>query len=431
MITRARVSSADGTEIAVEVSGTGRPTVLIGGALNDRTSMTGLAQVLSPYCQVITYDRRGRGDSGDMSAGYQVEREMEDLRAVIGHVGGSAALFGHSSGAALALEAAVRGLPVERIAAYEAPYIPEGSRPRPAEDVAGRLLSMVRAGDRDGATVLFQTEVIGLPAEMVAGMRHSDMWGYLTGLADSLPYDYALFQPGLPVPAGRLAEIRVPVLAIAGSNTFPWIFEAAEQVARAIPAGRFLSLDGQDHGVLQRPEALLACLKEFLSAAAAPSSRVVSVAAGVESTDRPVPVRDSRHEALDVLIGKWINEGRTVATAQAPSLPILTSDVYEWAPGGFFVVHSAYGRIGDSGVGGVEIIGVDGDGYRSTFYDSFGNVATSRVEVDGNMIRWAGPRTRCTATLTDGGRTQVARHEASADGTAWVPSMEVTLRKIA
>jgi hypothetical protein len=160
------------------------------------------------------------------------------------------------------------------------------------------------------------------------------------------------------------------------------------------------------------------------------SPRVVNVAAGVENTAGPVPVRDGRHEALDVLIGKWINEGHTVATAGVPSLAILTSDVYEWAPGGFFVVHSAYGKIGDNSVGGVEITGVDGDGYRSTFYDSFGNVHSSRVEVDGEVIRWLGERTRCTATITDDGLTQVAHHEASADGTTWAPSMEVTLRKI-
>jgi hypothetical protein len=118
------------------------------------------------------------------------------------------------------------------------------------------------------------------------------------------------------------------------------------------------------------------------------SPRVVKVASGLESTDRHAPVRDMQHEALDVLIGKWINEGRTVATAEIPSVPILTSDVYEWAPGGFFVVHSAYGRIRESSVGGVEIIGAAGDAYVSTFYGSFGNVHTSRVEIDGNVIRW-------------------------------------------
>jgi hypothetical protein len=168
-----------------------------------------------------------------------------------------------------------------------------------------------------------------------------------------------------------------------------------------------------------------------MSDSTVPSPRVVTVAAGVESTARPVPVRDARHEALDVLIGKWINEGRTVASAEVPSLPILTSDVYEWAPGGFFVVHSAYGRIGESSVGGVEIIGVDGDGYRSTLYDSFGNVHTSQLALDGEVIRWLGDRTRCTATITDNGSTQVAHHEASADGATWAPSMDVTLRKVA
>jgi hypothetical protein len=94
-----------------------------------------------------------------------------------------------------------------------------------------------------------------------------------------------------------------------------------------------------------------------------------------------------------------------------------------------FVVHSAYGRIGDSSVGGVEIIGVTDDAYSSTFYDSFGNVHTSRVQVDGATMQWLGERTRCTATFTDGGMTQIAHHESSPDGVAWSPPMEVTLRK--
>ncbi|MGO9750223.1 MAG: DUF1579 family protein [Solirubrobacteraceae bacterium] len=167
-----------------------------------------------------------------------------------------------------------------------------------------------------------------------------------------------------------------------------------------------------------------------MSDSTSPSPRVISVAAGVERGDRPVPVRDKRHEALGVLIGKWINEGRTVATAGTPSVPILTSDIYEWAPGGFFVIHSAYGKIGEVSVSGIEIIGVDGDAYCSTFYDSFGNLHTSRVEIDGQAIRWIGERTRCSATITDAAMTQVAHHEASPDGSAWSPSMEVTLRKI-
>jgi hypothetical protein len=163
----------------------------------------------------------------------------------------------------------------------------------------------------------------------------------------------------------------------------------------------------------------------------AESARVVSVAAGVESTSQAAPVRDSRHEALAVLIGNWINEGRTTGTAAVPPVPILTSDVYEWAPGGFFVVHSAFGKIGETSVGGVEIIGVDGEAYSSTFYDSFGNVHRSRLEIEGDVLRWIGGRTRCTVTLTDDGMTQVARHESSPDGVSWTPSMNVTLRKSA
>lgn len=163
----------------------------------------------------------------------------------------------------------------------------------------------------------------------------------------------------------------------------------------------------------------------------AKSARVVSVAAGVEDTDRPAPARDGRHEALAVLIGNWINEGHTIGTGDVPSVAILASDVYEWAPGGFFVVHSAFGKIGETSVGGIEIIGVDGDAYSSTFYDSFGDAHRSRLEIEGDMLKWIGSRTRCTVTMTDEGMTQVAHHEASADGVTWAASMEVTLRKIA
>src|ERR1700690_1687229 len=138
-----------------------------------------------------------------------------------------------------------------------------------------------------------------------------------------------------------------------------------------------------------------------MSDSSAGSARVATVAAGREKTDRPPPVRDGRHQALAVLIGNWINEGATVATADIPSAAIRTSDVYEWVPGGFFVVHTAFGKIGDTSVGGVSIIGVDGDAYDDTFYDSFGNVHRSRLEIDGDGPRWIGAdgRKRCTVTM--------------------------------
>jgi hypothetical protein len=168
-----------------------------------------------------------------------------------------------------------------------------------------------------------------------------------------------------------------------------------------------------------------------MSDSSAKSARVVNVATGVQTTDRATPVRDGRHQALAVLIGTWINEGAPNAAADVPTAAIRTSDVYEWAPGGFFVVHTAFGKIGDTSVGGVSIIGVDGDAYDDTFYDSFGNVHRSRLEIDGDVHRWIGlgGRTRCTVTMTDGGMTQVAHHESSVDGVTWTPSMDVVLRK--
>jgi hypothetical protein len=168
-----------------------------------------------------------------------------------------------------------------------------------------------------------------------------------------------------------------------------------------------------------------------MSHSSSKTARVVSVASGMQETDRPTPVRDGRHQEPAVLIGNWINEGATVATADTPTAAILTSDVYEWVPGGFFVVHTAFGKIGDTSVGGVSIIGVDGDAYHDTFYDSFGNVHRSRLEIDGDAHRWIGVdnRTRCTVTMTDGGMTQVAHHESSVDGVTWTASMDVVLRK--
>lgn len=159
--------------------------------------------------------------------------------------------------------------------------------------------------------------------------------------------------------------------------------------------------------------------------------RVRRVAAGVEDSAAAPAARDRRHIALEVLVGRWINDGHTVATPQAPSQPIRTSDTYELAPGGFFIVHSAFGAIGDTPVGGVEIIGVDGDAYFSTFYDSFGNRHDSRLTFDGDVLRWLAERTRSTVRLLDEGRTQECLHEASADGVNWQPTMEVTLRKVA
>jgi pimeloyl-ACP methyl ester carboxylesterase len=260
------VSSADGIPIAVQRNGSGPPVILIGGAFNDRSTVAGLAAVLADGFTAVTYDRRGRGDSGD-AASYAPEREIDDLAAVIGHAGGPAEVFGHSSGAILALEAAARGLDISKVAAYEPTYVIEGTRPRPGDDLADRLQGLLDRGDRDGAVALFQTEVVGLPAEMIEGMRGSPMWGWFTGLAHTLPYDVTLTGPGMRLPAGRLAAITVPVLAIGGGASPPWLPAAARAVAEAIPGGRYVTLDGQDHGVLQQPGALRDLLTGYFGSA--------------------------------------------------------------------------------------------------------------------------------------------------------------------
>jgi hypothetical protein len=145
-----------------------------------------------------------------------------------------------------------------------------------------------------------------------------------------------------------------------------------------------------------------------------------------------MPTPWAEHKRLDVFIGKWINEGYTVATADALSVKILTSDVYEWMPGGFFVLHLAYGRMGNMDVGGTEITGYDAESkkYHSYFFDSQGNVTKDEFTIEGNTCSWVGKETGCTAVFTNNGKTQTAHHVRLDDNGNWVPSMEVTLTRV-
>jgi hypothetical protein len=161
--------------------------------------------------------------------------------------------------------------------------------------------------------------------------------------------------------------------------------------------------------------------------------QVREVGAGLERSAEPIARPGHEQHMLDPFIGKWLTEGGTVAAPGLPSVPIVASDIYEWAPGGFFVIHLAYGRIGDTGVGGVEIISWDAEAglYRAPFYDSMGNVNASTLSVRDGVWIWEAERTRCTGTFSDDGQTFAAHHERSDDGNAWEPSMEVVLRRIA
>jgi hypothetical protein len=149
-------------------------------------------------------------------------------------------------------------------------------------------------------------------------------------------------------------------------------------------------------------------------------------------TDPATSTPGAAHQRLDIFIGKWINEGHTIASTDAPSVPILTSDVYEWMPGGFFVLHTAYGCIGSLDVGGTEIIGYDAASgmYRAYFFDSRGTLSLHELVAQGDTWIWQSETTRCTAVFTDHGKTQSAHHERLDHDGQWVPAMDVTLTKV-
>ena len=159
------------------------------------------------------------------------------------------------------------------------------------------------------------------------------------------------------------------------------------------------------------------------------SRKTTGVATGrVTNTRR----RPTELERLDVFIGRWLTEGETVDGREGPAMQIVASDVYEWAPAGRFVMHPAYGRIGDVGVGGLEIIGNDPatGQYRTYFFDSQGNISTETLSYSDGTWTWQGEHARCTGVFSGDGKTLTARHERSDDGKHWEPSMTVTLRKI-
>jgi pimeloyl-ACP methyl ester carboxylesterase len=238
--------SADGTPIAFEREGDGPALVLVVGAFCDRSTSEMLAALLAPHFTVLRYDRRGRGSSGD-TAPYAVEREIEDLEAVVAAAGEPPFVFGHSSGAVLALEAVINGLPATKLMAYEPPYIVEGSRDRPAR-LAERVSQLLVADERSEAAELFMLEGPGSPPEVVTRMKGAPMWSRFEALAHTLPYDLAIVGDQR-VPAVRLATIAVPTLVLSGAASPQWARQAVEAVAAAVPHSEHLVLEGQTHNV--------------------------------------------------------------------------------------------------------------------------------------------------------------------------------------
>jgi pimeloyl-ACP methyl ester carboxylesterase len=242
------VLSRDGTPIAYQCSGRGPVLVLVVGAFCDRTSTADLAPLLAPAFTVVEYDRRGRGDSGPEAGRLEdpdPAREVDDLAAVIGAVGGSAAVYGHSSGGALALEAAAAGLPVDRLAVYEPPYdvAPDGTAPALRAAVGERLA----AGDPDGAAVRFLAAT-GMPAQALDGLRSSPWWPRMLALAPALVHDLALIGDAR-IPAERLASIGCPTLVLSGGPDPSSSSPAGRALADAVPGARYEVVAGQTHAV--------------------------------------------------------------------------------------------------------------------------------------------------------------------------------------
>ncbi|MCC6984324.1 MAG: alpha/beta hydrolase [Bauldia sp.] len=245
--------SADGTPIAFDRRGSGETLILIGGALNDRHSaIAGLpmAGLLADAFTVVSFDRRGRGQSGD-TLPYAPRREVEDVAALAAAVGGPARLFGHSSGGGLALLAAASGLfPVAGVAVYEPPYNFDEASVDESRTFTATLRRLAAEGKRGDAVALF-LEGVGMPKEMIAGMRGAPHWPAFEKMAETLVYDAEIMlgSPDGMVPVTAIATIAAPVLAMAGGESPDFMRTAGRTIAAAAKNGRYLELEGQGHDV--------------------------------------------------------------------------------------------------------------------------------------------------------------------------------------
>jgi pimeloyl-ACP methyl ester carboxylesterase len=268
-------TSRDGTSIAYELSGQGSPLVLVASALADRSDTRKLAALLAPDHTVINYDRRGRGASGDTPP-YAIERETEDIEALIDAAGGSASLFGSSSGAVLALDAAsqLRGK-VRRLALYEPPFIIDASRPPLGDDFAERVSALVGAERRSEAVKAFM-KAIGVPGIGVALMRFMPGWSAMCAMAHTLPYDLAVLrgtQDGAPLPVGRWDRVTAPTLVLTGEKSEPYFQDGARSLADTLADADHRALKGQHHGsVAMGSKTIARVLVEFFAADGAPES---------------------------------------------------------------------------------------------------------------------------------------------------------------
>lgn len=262
------VTSPDGTVIAFDRVGSGDPVILVDGALSSRKAglNAALAAQLAPHFTAYTYDRRGRGDSGDTQP-YAIEREIEDIAALVDAAGGSAHLYGISSGGVLALDAANRlGGRITRLCVYEAPFVVDDTREPLPQRYLERLQAFVGSDRRGEAVDLFMSKGIGLPGWMVFMMRLLPFRAGQKALAHTIPYDATVMgstQAGRPLPKDRWTAITAPTLVIAGGKSPTWMKNAQLALVEVLPSAEHRVLPGQMHIV--KAEALAPMLSDFLA----------------------------------------------------------------------------------------------------------------------------------------------------------------------
>jgi pimeloyl-ACP methyl ester carboxylesterase len=261
------VRSADGTTIGYTQAGQGPSLILVDGAMCSRSfgPMPKLAAQLTPHFTVFTYDRRGRGDSGDTPP-YAPDREVEDLAALVAVAGDTVFMHGTSSGSALGLEAAKRIPAISKLAVYEPPFIVDDTRSPIADGYLDELNRLVAAGRR-GEVVKMFLRFVGAPAVVTAVMPVTPAWSKLKTVAHTLPYDIALMQDhqrGLPFTAAQWADVKAPALVGVGEKSPPWMTNGTRALADALPDATYRTLPGQNHMV--KPQAIAPVLTEFFAA---------------------------------------------------------------------------------------------------------------------------------------------------------------------
>jgi pimeloyl-ACP methyl ester carboxylesterase len=254
------ITSKDGTTLAFDRLGEGPPVVLVCGGSVDRMADAAIAQELASDFTVFNYDRRGRGDSGD-TLPYAIEREVEDIEAVIEAAGGSANLWGSSSGAALAMIATASGAPVTKLALWEPPFILDPDA-RPPADQVEQYETMIAEGRRGDAAEYFMSNVVGMPPEFVADAKTQPWWAGQEAIAHTLAYD-ARIMGDYSIPTETASSVKVPTLVLAGGADMPFMRESAQALADTLPDGEVRYLDGQGHNV--DPMVLAPALKEFFA----------------------------------------------------------------------------------------------------------------------------------------------------------------------